>query len=268
MAKQNKKKGGAGLTVIIIICLAICAFAGYKLVSTLLEYKEGTDEYKALRTYTTPRAPEEASEAVSEGEDVWYDCPIDVDFDALRAINEDIVGWLYIGSLDLSNPIVHGEDNDYYLHRTFERTYNFAGSIFVEAKNKGDFSDPNTIIYGHKMKNGSMFGMLKHLTTEEDKLNDPHFWILTPQSNYYYEMFSIRKVSVDGDVYTLFSGPDQQVVDYALQMAQETSVELPKQSFTKDSRFATLSTCTGDSAQRYVVQGLRVWSSAEHTKPD
>lgn len=262
---KKKKKGGFGFALVIILCLAVCGVAGYKLITTLLEYKQGEDEYEALQAYTVVRESEPQEK--EEEADIWYDCPIDVDFDALRAINEDIVGWIYIGSLDISYPIVHGKDNDYYLHRTFERTYNFAGSIFVEAKNRGDFSDPNTIIYGHNMKNGSMFGTLKHLTTKEEKLQDPHFWILTPQSNYYYEMFSIRQTAVDSDVYTLFSGPDRQIVDYAQKMASESAHPLPEQKFEETSKIATLSTCTGNSATRYVVQGNRIWSSAEHTRP-
>ncbi len=75
------------------------------------------------------------------------------------------MGWIYVEAVpDINYPIVHGKDNETYLHRTYEKNYNFAGTIFVDYENKGDFSDCNTIVYGHNMKNGSMFAQLKKFT--------------------------------------------------------------------------------------------------------
>ena len=70
--------------------------------------------------------------------------------------------------LDVYKRQVHGRDNETYLHRTYEKNYNFAGTIFVDYENKGDFSDCNTIVYGHNMKNGSMFAQLKKFTQDEE----------------------------------------------------------------------------------------------------
>ncbi len=89
-----------------------------------------------------------------------------IDFTQLLSVNSDIVGWLRIRALDISYPVVQGKDNDYYLHRTFEKTDNFAGCLFVNSYNMGDFTDQNTIIYGHNMKNGSMFGKLKNFVND------------------------------------------------------------------------------------------------------
>ena len=80
-----------------------------------------------------------------------------VDFESLQKVNEDIIGWIRVSALGISYPIAQSTDNDYYLHRTFERVDNFAGCIFMEYQNHSDFSDKNTIIYGHNMKNGSCF---------------------------------------------------------------------------------------------------------------
>ena len=174
------------LTLGIVVCVGVIGFSGYKLISTGLAYKEGEDEYSSLRKYTMEVAEaevpqEDKSEAEDSSEQAQEDTrtpvegvkqeqeqepvvpPLQVDFASLEAINPDIVGWIYIEALDISYPVVHGEDNDFYLHRTFEKKDNFAGSIFVEYRNSGDFSDPNTIVYGHNMKNQSMFGKLKLL---------------------------------------------------------------------------------------------------------
>lgn len=275
------------LTLGIIICLGVMSYASYQLVSTALAYKAGRDEYDSLREYTSEvvmessqaeeeetEEPEEPAASSSESEEepapapggpltstgtyAKLQAPINVDFESLKKINEEIVGWLYIPSIDISYPIVLGSDDDYYLHRTFERKDNFAGSIFMEAKNKGDFLDPNTIIYGHNMNDGSMFGRLSRLTSEEKYKKDPYIWILTPEQNYKYEMFSVHVTSVESSVYTLFQGTDNRFITWAVDMQSQSKADLKKQKFALDSRIITLSTCTGDSSTRYVVQALRV----------
>lgn len=277
--KKHKKKNrfiSFFLTIGIILCVGVIGFAGYKLITTWMEYREGDEEYAELRTYTE-EAPVPEQEEEEEEESVLEVTPapemideddmrtkrkppIDVDWKSLKAINEDIVGWLYIGALDLSYPVVHGEDDDYYLHRTFARKDNFAGSIFVEADNSGDFRDPNTIVYGHNMLNGSMFGSLSDLTSgSEPKYKKDHwFWIMTPNGNFRYRMFSIHVTGVTSDVYTLFNGTDDTFLEWCDSMAEASSVELEEEQFTLHSKIVTLSTCTGDSGTRYVVQGIAV----------
>lgn len=259
--KPKKKKGGIVLKIGILVCLAVMAFSAYKLISTMLAYKAGEDEYNDLLAYTSPATdlddPTELTPSDSE-ETVLEPAPIDVDFESLQAINEDIVGWLYIGALDLSYPIVQGDDDDYYLHRTFEKQYNFAGSIFVEAKNSDDFSDPNTIVYGHNMKNGSMFGTLRTILSQNLYEENPYFWILTPDGDHKYQMFSLHVVKTGGEVYTLFEGTDETFVEWAESMQEQSAADLEDVTFDTDSKIATLSTCTGDSSTRFVVQGLQL----------
>ncbi len=83
--------------------------------------------------------------------------PIQVDFDALRAENADVVGWIYCEGTPIDYPVVQCADNDYYLHRSYDGSYSASGAIFTDANNRAGFVDCNTIIYGHHMKNGSMF---------------------------------------------------------------------------------------------------------------
>ena len=245
-----KKKVSA---FILILCLAVGSVAGYKILSTLLEYKEGVDEYKSLLAYTSAAAQKE-----DEIEDGLPECPIDVDWDELKRINPDICGWLYVGALDMSYPIVQGKTNDEYLHRTFKRQYNFSGSIFLDEQNNNDFNDPNSIIYGHNMKNGSMFGILKHLQTEEKYKEDPYFWILTPESKNCYQMFSLKNVGTTSRTYLLFTGTDQKFLDWAAEQKEESEISLDAPAFNLNSRIATLSTCTNDSSHRFVVQGVKI----------
>ena len=178
--KKQKKRGNPLWTLVFLAALAVFCFSGYKLIGIYLDYKTGTDEYRDLQQYTTeitktpetpaptkteePQAESEPAEpSEPEPEPLSYptEPPLAVDFESLKAINPDVKGWLYIEALDISYPVVQGPDNDAYLHTTYEGTSTFAGSIFLDYQNQGDFSDGNTIVYGHNMKNLSMFGKLK-----------------------------------------------------------------------------------------------------------
>ena len=180
--KKQKKRGNPLWTLVFLAALAVFCFSGYKLIGIYLDYKTGTDEYRDLQQYTTeitktpetpaltkteePQAESEPAEpSEPEPEPLSYptEPPLAVDFESLKAINPDVKGWLYIEALDISYPVVQGPDNDAYLHTTYEGTSNFAGSIFLDYQNQGDFSDGNTIVYGHNMKNLSMFGKLKQM---------------------------------------------------------------------------------------------------------
>lgn len=275
--KHRKKNRIASfmLTVGIIVCCGVIGFSAYKLITTWLEYREGDEEYAQLREYTEAFSEEpEVAPSEEEPEEVPFETvqadidednlftrrkpPINVNWKSLKKINQDIVGWLYIGALDISYPVVQGKDDDYYLHRTFERKDNFAGAIFVEAENRGDFTDPNTIVYGHNMMNGSMFGKLSELTEKEKYKKDPYFWILTPRGNLRYRMISIHVTGVTSEVYTMFNGVDQAFLDWCEEMQKQSAVEIQDEVFTIHSRIVTLSTCTGDAATRYVVQGQAI----------
>ncbi|MDO4620282.1 MAG: class B sortase, partial [Lachnospiraceae bacterium] len=179
--------------------------------------------------------------------------PLDVNWAELKQVNPDIVGWLYLeGEPSISYPICLAEDNDYYLHRTFERKDLFAGAIFEDYHNAGDFSDPNSIVYGHNMKNGSMFGKLKYLTDSYDE--HPYFWILTPYANYRYRIYSIMTTSVTSDVYMLYSVHDERYLAWEEALRSQSEVKSDVRLF-KEDKTVTLSTCTSDSDYRKVVIG-------------
>ena len=146
-----------------------------------------------------------------------------------------------------------------YLHQTYEKNYNFAGTIFVDYENGRDFNDCNTLVYGHNMKNGSMFGHLKKFT-EDEKLynNDRYFWILTPDKNYRYEIISAYTTGVNSDTYTLFKGPGEEFEEYLKKIKSYSDIKTEDTELTIKDKIVTLSTCTGNESTRFVVQGKRV----------
>lgn len=256
--QKKKKKSDVLLTIALIAAIVVFCYAAFNLYHIYTEYKKGTDEYNQIEEMAVTERDADSAEVA--GPNAQLKPPIEVDFDKLKSVNEDVVGWIYVDALpDISYPIVKGKDNQTYLHQTYEKNYNFAGTIFVDYENSGDFSDCNTLVYGHNMKNGSMFGHLKKFR-EDDKLykQDKYFWILTPERNYRYEIISAYTTGVNSDTYTLFKGPGEEFEKYLETIKGYSEIKTDDTDLTIKDRIVTLSTCTGNESTRFVVQGKRV----------
>ncbi len=270
----NKKKTTSPavkgiLIVVIILCIGVMGFSAYKLISTQLEYKKSRDEYASLQDYIaqtggrdeeigTGTQTNSATEASSVSEELQKNkCPITVDAQGLLEKNPDFVGWIYMEAVEVSYPVVQGPDNDFYLHRTFEGTYNFSGSIFLDYENRKDMSSTVSIIYGHNMKDMSMFGSLKKLINEGKYADSPYFWIVTPEHEYRYRFISLEHTDAYSTVYSLYNDPSNAAVAYMMDRNTHSHVAYELPELTLDSRIVVLSTCVGaDSPERFVVTGL------------
>ena len=256
--QKKKKKSDVLLTIALIAAIVVFCYAAFNLYHIYTEYKKGTDEYNQIEEMAVTERDADSAEVA--GPNAQLKPPIEVDFDKLKSVNEDVVGWIYVDALpDISYPIVKGKDNQTYLHQTYEKNYNFAGTIFVDYENSGDFSDCNTLVYGHNMKNGSMFGHLKKFR-EDDKLykQDKYFWILTPERNYRYEIITAYTTGVNSDTYTLFKGPGEEFEKYLETIKGYSEIQTDDTDLTIKDKIVTLSTCTGNESTRFVVQGKRV----------
>ena len=259
--KKKKSAGDVLLTIVLVVAICVFCYAAYNLYHIYTEYKKGSDEYNQIaQMAVTERDPdadnqEEEEEAGPEGPSLK--APMNIDFDSLRSINTDVIGWIYVEALDgVSYPIVKGTDNDQYLHMTYEKNYNFAGTIFIDY---ADFGDCNTLVYGHNMKNGSMFGQLKNFSKDDSAYNkSKYFWIFTPEKNYRYEIISAYTTAVNSDTYTLFKGPGQEFLDYMEKIVSYSDIKTTPGELKVEDKLVTLSTCTGNESTRYVVQGKRV----------
>ena len=208
---QVNRNGRKGLFVLAFLFFAgMAVFSGYKVYTILTEYRVGAKSAQNLQQYVTLQpevsetapakmeislpdepasdtpAPTEITETTEATEpSVQY--PV-VDFEALKKVNSDVHGWIYIAGTSISFPIVQGVDNDYYLTRLPDGTSNSSGSIFLDYRNASDFSDYHTIIYGHNMKNGTMFADVtkykKKAYYEEHSVG----MIMTPQGNFQIEV--------------------------------------------------------------------------------
>ena len=179
-----------------------------------------------------------------------------VDIAALKELNPDIVGWIYIPGTEISYPIVQGGDNDQYLKTAYDGSYSNSGSIFLNARNRSDFIDQNTLIYGHHMRDGSMFGHL--MDFEKADFLDTHrrFFIYTQDGTLEYQIFSAFVTYSASFVYTDAFAFSWDYFDF-LEDSRNASILDLHVDVTTDDRVVTLSTCTsrGNRAERFVVQG-------------
>ncbi len=184
--------------------------------------------------------------------------PISVNFDALCAANSDVAGWLYCEGTPINYPVMHGGTNDDYLRRDADRQYSNAGSIFIEAQNQGDFSDRNTILYGHNMGDGSMFACLSRWQDQAFFDEHPVFWLLTPRQNYRVVLFSAYPTSAVSGTYTIFTAPCNELDGYLQQAAAQSAVHA-EVTLPSDAHYLVMSTCAssyGSGLGRHVLHGL------------
>lgn len=198
-----RKKGNTVLAGLIICLLLVFLAAAGKLFGAYLKYQKGDVSYEKLQEYVQEPEEEESPESEKEKEEP-KNRYLEIDFAGLKAVNLDVIAWIQIPALDISYPVVQGKDNAYYLHHLFSGESNINGSIFVDCHNQPDFTDQNTIVYGHNMKNGSMFGTLDKYQDKELFEQHPEFYLYLPDKILKYqiqrsEIIMIKKLRVAVD---------------------------------------------------------------------
>ena len=179
----------------------------------------------------------------------------EADLAALREINPDVTGWISIPGTQVDYPIVQAADNRYYLSRTWQKQKNAAGSIFLEQTASPDFGDFNTIVYGHNMKSGSMFGSLRKYRTQSHYEANPCIYIADDSGIRRYEIFAAFEAEVTGYTYRLDLNTPEKREEF-LRYGLARSVLETELSPGPEDRILTLSTCTGGEDVRWVVQGV------------
>lgn len=181
---------------------------------------------------------------------------LETDLNMLRQENEDVVGWITIPDTKVSYPLLQWTDNQFYLKHTWKQTPNANGSIFIEHQNSPDFTDFNTIIYGHNMQSGAMFGSLRKYKSEKYWKEHPSFYIVCDQGVLRYDIFAVHRAGIDTIIYGLDLDTDQKRTEFIRFATDYSSVDTGIKP-TIDDKIITLSTCTGQGySARWVVQGV------------
>lgn len=180
-----------------------------------------------------------------------------ISLEQLRSVNEDVLGWIQIPETKLEYPLMLGEDNNEYLKTSWDGKANVAGSIFLEQVNDKNFRHFNTVIYGHRMKDGSMFGSLKYYSDENYWKKHPYVYIVDDGGVHRYEIFAAYEASLERSTYQVgFADEEsrQKFLEDCMGYSDIDTGVIPE----ADDRIITLSTCTGTGYEsRWVVQAVR-----------
>lgn len=214
--------------------------------------KESAPEMKAdenADTDSKPSLPADSPERIK------------VDFDLLKKENSDVCAWIDIPAVSISYPVMKAKDNDYYLHRDINGNYLFAGSIFIDSACSSSFRDYNTIIYGHNMRDKSMFGNLQEFWDGNTLETCPYFWIYTPSGDFLYKIFSACIVPAASDVYRVRFASAADLSKYLREMKDLSEISIDT-CVGESDRVVTLSTCSSDSSLRRAVLAEKVGEAA------
>ena len=236
--QRRKRKALPMLFITLgIIGLAVC-IGMY--VSRQNVYEEAAGEYRELYEEHISAHPDpvqqanEASGSAIKG----LDAPaFRVDIVALRSLNADCIGWIEIPKTAISYPVLRGEDNAYYVNHTFQKSENKAGAIFMDYRCKADFGDAHTILYGHNMKDGSMFALLDQYQDTAFLEDHQEFYIHQEGRILVYRVISAKRTDQSDMLYSLTAknGEEEEI-----RKRLSVLFEVPDQ---EDAFYLTLSTC-------------------------
>ena len=181
---------------------------------------------------------------------------VEVDFPAWQSLNADIRAWIHNEAIRVDHPILKSPDNEYYLTRDLDLSYKAMGSIFFDFRNNTDFSDPNTIIYGHNFDNGLMFSNLVWYKSQQFFEQNPFYTIYTPEQVYRVDIAAGIVVSETDTTYLVVNFSSEMEFQSLIQTIEENSVIETEVELTPSDHLVTLYTCTNDwQGQRFVVIG-------------
>lgn len=241
--KKKKKRALNNILLLIFIAMFI-----YSLATIIYWFKSNNDlekiEEEVISKVTTIKE-----------EEITENGSITVDFESLEKINEDIEAWIYIKDTDINYPVLKAKDNEYYLKRDIYKKYSSCGSIFFDCNSKVDFSDDNTIIYGHNLKNKKMFADLSKIYKGE--LGDSiEIEIYTKDSYKKYQVITAYMEEPNLDIVQR-NFKDEEMEKYIFKNIKKSKMKF-KYDLPKINSLLTLVTCDSTGKDRIVVTALEM----------
>ena len=263
-----------------LICFSIAAFFLRQIYQQEQEYKEGDEVYALIEQMaaeiSNEGAPEETpghslpTESSSVEEPSEPEASIaepettvnpeaalipDINFDALDGVGSNLVAWLYSPETVINYPVAQGQDNFYYLNHLADGTENGNGCLFIDWKNASDFSDENTVIYGHHMQSGKMFASLVNYADQSYFEEHPVIYLTIRTGKYKIELFSGYTTDRNSSAYTLRFATKHEFAEWLREVSDKSDFRTSMRLSTED-HIVTLSTCAYSFYDaRYVVHG-------------
>lgn len=229
--------------VLMAVCIAVFCYSAYNLINIYFDYKEIDDKYGDIA--------EEYSTEEDEGENY-----LEIDWTELLKRNKDVKAWIQIPDTNVNYPVLQGKTNDTYIHSDIDGKEFKAGSIFVASENKNPFQDINTVIYGHNMKNGSMFNNIKSYTEQDFANKHPYIYIYLPDGT--VSKYKVISAHIISDQSVLYNTNITNIPDFYNEIINKNEISV---DFDQNSTqpVITLSTCTsggGENGKRNVVHAI------------
>ncbi|MGN1389337.1 MAG: class B sortase [Bulleidia sp.] len=249
MKKEEKKSGKKKLTkagrrffqIVLIAALCVAGYSGYQLYAGIKEYRDSQNAYAELAA-----AVETVPEASAAAEDPLPSGVTRADFTKLAGINSDVAGWLTLPDSEIDYPIVQGTDNEYYLEHLFDGTVNHSGCIFIDYTNSPGFTDRNTVMYAHHMRNGSMFADVEKYREQDWYDSHKVLYLQTPDAIYQLEPFA--GILTDGAAgYVQISFESDEAFSAYVQDKIDQSTFTSDVTVSSEDQIVTLSTCRYDA---------------------
>ena len=241
---------------LIVILGCVIVYEGIGIYTDQKEYEQASEEYEEIEdSYVVFKG------GVQEEASLPYPA-LDINHNSLRLINDAYIGWIYFPAMDISYPVVKERYIDEFLRVTFDGKHNTAGSIFMDIASNEDFRGMSDFVFGHNMRNGSMFGSLKELyLSDEDllKSNDSVF-VYTDEYIFQYKVFAYYNTRVGSDAYQLVE-TEEEYDEFLSYIQSHTAYKIPDDiDFSQYPSLLTLSTCSGKSGSgnRFVVHTVKV----------
>ena len=269
-SRRMRKKLRALLAVSCGLFFLLVCFSGWKIYSILHGYKDAERRYDDLAgavvaAPSVPAAPaaetqqsaaqDAAPESPPPEETPRERSPVDVDFAALREISGDVIGWLCLPHTAINYPVAQGWDNVFYLDRFIDGSPAAGGTLFADYQCPSDFSGRNTIIYGHNMRDGSMFALIDDYADQSFYEQHPVMYLNTPSQNYRIDLFSGFTAEPRSFVYTSAFSSDEDYAAFLRRLLAASEIDCGLEPGVGD-RIVTLSTCTYSGEDvRFVLCG-------------
>ena len=246
-------------TAVFLILFAVFMFSLFQVLKIYCDYKRVDDSYAELQGKYVKVMEEDLlpldTNSVTLKPEVTEEpfAGLDIDFAALLSRNSEVKGWLYCPDTVINYPVVQAKDNEKYLHGDIDGEYLKSGTLFVDARNGALTDDLNYIIYGHNMKNGSMFGPLMKYKDPAYYEEHPLLYYFTPEGDYVLELFAGLVIDGDDPLYHLSAEQQENFLALISEYRRRSTFASQVQIGRSDT-IVTLSTCSYEREDaRYVV---------------
>ena len=259
---KKKKRNKLGLIILIIISSLLLSTLTISLFNIFIwnkDNKANENNLKDIEKNTEIKIVKDndntefINKPLDENDDYWYYSTfdlIDVDLKKLKEKNNDTIGWLNVNNTNINYPFVKSSDNDYYLHHSFDKSYNNAGWVFLDYRNNKNLTDKNNIIYGHHRVNNTMFTSLLNTLNESWYTNkDNHIIRVSLENeNSLWQIISVYKIPVESYYITTKFNNDNEFITF-LDTISKRSIYNFNYNVNKEDIILTLSTCYDDNTR-------------------